>query len=581
MELLKFNELSLPENMLKAIEEMGFETSTEIQTKAIPLVRDGADVIGKSQTGTGKTMAFAIPAVEMINTKESKPTVQVLILCPTRELAQQACEEIRKLSKYIPGINAAEVYGGTSMERQIMKLKRANIVVGTPGRIMDHLQRRTLKIDKLKLVVLDEADEMLNMGFKEDVEVILETTPEEKQVVLFSATMPPAILALTKQFQNDPQLVEVSKKKVTLDNITQLYADVAMGRKMDALNLLMHYYSPALTMVFCNTKAMVDEVTSVLKDSGFAAEGLHGDMKQQARTKVLDDFKSGKTSILVATDVAARGIDVNNIEYVINYDVPQNNEYYIHRIGRTGRAGKLGTAITICSGRKHVFILKNIAQSSKATISPMQLPKAEEIKAKHSEKQLSVITDLLSGELDPIYANMVVKLVEGGYTAETIAQAALQLSMGKSMPNLTDISTFGENRREKSSRSGSNDSYGTGKIHLNIGRSNRVAPNHIVAAITERTEIKGSQIGKIEIHDDHTIVAVPTDMLEAVLSQLSGLKICGKPTRATESTSDSNYKSGGRQSRHGGGKSGYGGRDDRKKRFSGFSKGGNKGRRDR
>ncbi|MEG0853725.1 MAG: DEAD/DEAH box helicase, partial [Angelakisella sp.] len=296
MDNLSFSELNLTPKVQRAIDDMGYETATSIQSQAIPLIRTGVDVIGRSQTGTGKTFAFAIPAVEAIDTHEAKPTVQVLVLCPTRELAQQACDEIGKLTKFKTGIVTADVYGGAPMGPQILRLKRANIVIGTPGRIMDHMRRKTLKLSNIKMVVLDEADEMLNMGFKEDIETILVDTPENRQTILFSATMPPAILALTKQFQNDPQLIEIDKAKVTLTNIEQSYVNVPMGRKMDALNLLLRYHRPNRALVFCNTKHMVDEITEYLGKHGFDAEGLHGDMKQAQRTKTLGEFKSGKLS---------------------------------------------------------------------------------------------------------------------------------------------------------------------------------------------------------------------------------------------------------------------------------------------
>ena len=331
-----FEALITDSRILRALEDMAFEQPTEIQSQAIPLMRSGADIIARSQTGTGKTMAFAIPAIEKISTQEDKPTVQVLIMCPTRELALQCSEEIKKLTKYIGGIRPAEVYGGASMEHQITRLKRANIVIGTPGRIMDHMRRKTLKLDNVRLVVLDEADEMLSMGFKEDMETILRDTPESRQTALFSATMPPSILAITNEFQKDPQMVQVSRQQVTLDNILQQYVDVPMGRKEDALKLLLYYYEPSLAMVFVNTKKMADELTESLQKSGFQAEALHGDLKQSQRNTVMERFRYGSTAILVATDVAARGIDVNDVQFVFNYDIPQNNEYYVHRIGRTG-----------------------------------------------------------------------------------------------------------------------------------------------------------------------------------------------------------------------------------------------------
>lgn len=522
-----FQELNLTEEMQRAIDDMGFVTATDIQAQTIPLIRSGADVIGRSQTGTGKTIAFSIPALETIDpTDETKNAPQVLILCPTRELAQQACEEIRKLTKYMHGIRAVDIYGGVPMDRQIVRLKKANIVIGTPGRVMDHMRRRTLKLDHLKMIVLDEADEMLSMGFKEDIETILQDTPDERQTILFSATMPPAIMALTDQFQNDPQLIEINKKKVTLENIEQFYIDAPMGRKMDALNLLLRYYHPKLAMIFCNTKKMVDEITEYLNKNEFAAEGLHGDMKQSQRTKVMDSFKFGKTAILVATDVAARGIDVNDIDYVINYDVPQNMEYYVHRIGRTGRAGKEGKAITICSGRRQVYTMRDIARAVKSEIKMVNIPSITDIHERNLTSNLSLIEDTLSQEISDVYANMVQELIEKGYSPVSIAAAALQLQFGDQMNELSEVKSINRGNTKTA-----NGDYG--KMVINIGRDSRVAPNHIVGAITERTNLSGSEIGKIEIYDDKTIVAIPKGRIEEVLDAMVGCKICGRPTASS------------------------------------------------
>lgn len=387
MNQIPFAQLELMPEIKRAIEEMGFENATEIQSNSIPVIQQGCDVIGRSQTGTGKTIAFGIPALEAV--EPSLKNAQVLILCPTRELAVQACEELQKLAKFMPGIKTADVYGGAPMDRQIAKLRTANIVVGTPGRVMDHMRRKTLKLHHLKMIVLDEADEMLSMGFRDDIETILSETPEERQTILFSATMPPEILALTRKYQREPRLIEVNKKQVTVANIEQCYYDVPMGRKMDALNLILRYYDPHRCMIFCNTKKMVEDVTEYLCRHKIQAEGLHGDMKQSQRTKVMDSFKQGRTAVLVATDVAARGIDVNDIDYVINYDIPQNTEYYVHRIGRTGRAGKSGKAITICSGRRQVEVLVRIGRLVKSEIKAEEIPRMQTIREKrHSETSL-------------------------------------------------------------------------------------------------------------------------------------------------------------------------------------------------
>ena len=434
-----FNELNLPEEILRAVEDMGFSEATEIQSKAIPVMLEGKDLVGKSNTGTGKTAAFGIPAAVSV-TRGGKNGVEVLILCPTRELAMQACKEIEKFSAYMPWVKPCAVYGGAAMDKQISELRRgANIVVGTPGRVMDHIGRKTLKLENLRTIVLDEADEMLNMGFREDIETILSFVPEERQTVLFSATMPPPIMAITKEYQNDPVVIKVESKARTVDTIEQKYFEVPMGRKTDALKLLLIAYEPKLSMVFCNTKKMVDELTEALVSKGFKAAGLHGDMKQASRTQVLSAFKSGSINVLIATDVAARGIDVEGVDCVFNYDLPQDNEYYIHRIGRTGRAGKSGAAYTIISGRKQFYELKNIASFIKADIARAELPGRDEIvarKAAHvNEKILSAVE---SGKYESCRAD-VQKLMESGLSAEDIAVALLGMRLSKDTKNIPEI----------------------------------------------------------------------------------------------------------------------------------------------
>lgn len=519
-----FRGLMLDSRIMRALDDMEFESPTEIQAQAIPLIREGCDIVGRSQTGTGKTMAFAIPAIEKINTAESKPTVQALIMCPTRELALQCSEEIKKLTKYINGIRPVEVYGGAPMDRQITRLKRANIVIGTPGRIMDHMRRKTLKLDNVKLVVLDEADEMLSMGFKEDMETILRETPDSRQTVLFSATMPPSILAITGEFQKDPKMVEVSRKQVTLDNIVQQYVDVPMGRKADALKLLLYYYEPSLAMVFCNTKKMADELTESLRKSGINADALHGDLKQSQRNTVMDRFRTGSTNVLVATDVAARGIDVNDVEFVFNYDIPQNNEYYVHRIGRTGRVGKDGTSITICSGRKQVLELTNIVRELKCSISEIPVPTGDEIRKAMNEKNAENVVSVLESGKGMVYADMVNHLLQKGYSLFDIAAAALQMNFSEKEIKIDDI-------RQERRQYGKKGNIDFSKIVIDIGRSSHAAPNHIVASITERSLLHGSDIGKIEIFDDYSVVSIPTEAMEDVIDRMYGAKVCGKPVK--------------------------------------------------
>ena len=517
-----FDALNLMPEMRRAIEAMGFTEPTGIQAQAIPLLRSGADVIGRSQTGTGKTMAFAIPAVEMIDRDEPEPTVQVLILCPTRELAQQGCEEIKKLIRFMLNVWPVDVYGGAAMDRQIYRLKRANLVIGTPGRVMDHMRRGTLSLSGVKLVVLDEADEMLSMGFREDIETILRDVPEAHQTVLFSATMPDAILELTDQFMRDPQLIEINRAQVTLDKIRQLSMEVPMGRKLDALNLLLRGYEPERCMIFCNTKLMVDEVSAYLNKNGFTCEGIHGDMNQSQRTRVMEGFKAARIPILVATDVAARGIDVNDIDYVVNYDIPQNSEIYVHRIGRTGRAGKEGNAITLCSGRRQVFVMRDISRAVKARIDEIPIPTVAQIRQKQNEKSLARVREALEVEIPMEFQTMVGKLMAEGHQPAMIASAAMQLCFKRDESGLTDI-TFDRK---------SDDGRLYRKLIIGIGRRQKVAPNHIVSAVAGRANIPGAQIGKIEIYDDKTIVGVPAAQAEAIERAMQGASICGIPVRA-------------------------------------------------
>ena len=519
MSEIKFSELNLIPEMQRAIDELGFDCATDIQAEAIPLIREGRDVIGKSQTGTGKTLAFAIPAIEKIDRSEAETTVQALILCPTRELAQQGCEEIKKLTRFMTGVWVADVYGGAPMDRQIARLKRCNLVIGTPGRVMDHMRRGTLSLEHVGMVVLDEADEMLSMGFREDIETILKDVPEQRQTVLFSATMPAPILELTEEYLSEPHIIEINREQVTLDNIRQLYVDVPMGRKLDALNLILRAYEPKLCMIFCNTKLMVEEVTQYLSRNGFAAEALHGDLNQSQRTRVMDAFKSARIPLLVATDVAARGIDVNGIDYVINYDVPGHDEYYVHRIGRTGRAGREGTALTICSGRRQYYMIRDLARVAKSEIREVPLPTVKEIREKQRENQRQQLLDAITGGVSQDYQDMVSQMLEAGCDLHLIAAAALQTAFQREELSLQDI------QFERRSAGGA--LYR--KLIIGVGRRDGIAPNHIVSAVASAANLPGREIGKIEIYDDQSVVGVPAARAEQIVRALRNLKINGRP----------------------------------------------------
>lgn len=518
---MQFNELNLSQELLSAVDSLGFSEMTEIQEKSIPLLLEGRDVIGRSNTGTGKTAAFGIPAVESI-TPADAGTVRILILCPTRELAMQACEEIRKFAKFKKCVRTSAVYGGASMEKQIHELKRgANIIVGTPGRVMDHIRRRTLKLESLRTVILDEADEMLNMGFREDIETILASVPTERQTVLFSATMPPEILAITEKFQHEPIQIKIKSSQKTVELIEQYSFEVAMGRKTDALKLLLSAYSPKSSMVFCNTKKMVDELTEELAKCGFKAVGLHGDMKQCQRTQVMNGFKNGVSAILVATDVAARGIDVSGIDAVFNYDLPQDNEYYIHRIGRTGRAGRTGVAYTLISGRKQLFELRNIARYTKADIKEIPLPEKSDIIEMKKDSIVSVLSESYPEITRDVY-DIIDRLESKGINARELAA---RLINEKIQTEISALPEFDVPRPLKKSRR--SDSAKTVKVDISIGRNQRIAPNYILGALVDATGMPGRDFGKIDIFDKHTTVEVPEAESDYVIDSMNFIKING------------------------------------------------------
>ncbi|KXS46791.1 MULTISPECIES: DEAD/DEAH box helicase [Methanohalophilus] len=428
MESLTFKDLNLSKNIERAVEDMGFEEPTPIQSQSIPYLMEGKDVIGQAQTGTGKTAAFGIPALEMLDVKSKK--VQVVVLCPTRELANQVAEEMSNLAKY-QNTKMLPVYGGQPIDRQIKALRRGvHIVIGTPGRVLDHIQRKTLKLDGVKMLVLDEADEMLDMGFREDIEFILSRVPSQKQTVLFSATMPQPIIKLTKKYQQNPQMVKTVHKELTVPQIEQFYFEVKSNAKTEVLCRLIDIYNFKSSLVFCNTKKNVDKQVETLKARGYLVDGLHGDMRQAQRERVMSNFRKGEIETLVATDVAARGIDVENIEAVFNYDIPQDEESYVHRIGRTGRAGKEGVAITFASG-KDIRKIKNIQKHTKAKITRKNVPSqsdVEDIRAEMLSQNVKKIID--DGHIGK-YEHWVENLLEEDYASVDVAAALVKILLSE------------------------------------------------------------------------------------------------------------------------------------------------------
>lgn len=447
-----FAQLDLSDDILQAVTDMGFTSPSPIQAEAIPAIMSGRDVIGQAQTGTGKTAAFGIPALEIIDTNDRH--VQVLILCPTRELAIQVTDEIRKLSKHKRGVRVETIYGGDSIERQIRSLKTgAHIVVGTPGRVMDHMERNTLKLGEVKMMILDEADEMLDMGFREDIESILEDMPQERQTVLFSATMSKPILGITQRFLKNPILVKVVKKELTNTNIEQVFFEVKPKAKVEVMCRLIDTYDLKLLLVFANTKRKVDEIVEEMQARGYMAEGLHGDLRQAQRNSVMSKFRGGTTSILVATDVAARGIDVDDVDAVINFDIPLDEEYYVHRIGRTGRAGKSGRAFSFVS-RDEKYRFREIQNYTKVRVEKGVIPSFEDIVGIRKARFIEQLGETITNNADvKLYDDVLTQLHHAGFTTEQVVAALVKQSMGVEKNEFSDQNLgLDEDRRERRDR---------------------------------------------------------------------------------------------------------------------------------
>ena len=474
---MRYEDAKIDERILRAVKELGYEEMTPIQEQAIPLFMTGQDMIGQAQTGTGKTAAFGIPILQKID--PDNRNLQAVILCPTRELAMQAAEELRKFSKYMHGIKVLPIYGGQDIVRQIKNLKGgAQIIVGTPGRVMDHMRRHTLRMENVHTVVLDEADEMLNMGFREDIETILRQMPEQRQTGLFSATMPGPILELTKTYQKNAVYVKMTPEEVTIPLIKQAYYQVRRQDKEEVLCRLIDYYDPKRALIFCNTKRMVDELTEHLKERGYEAEGLHGDLSQHQRDTVMNLFRSGRAGILIATDVAARGIDVNDVEAVYNYDVPEDIEYYVHRIGRTGRAGKTGRSFTLVVGRE-AYKIRDIERACRTKIRERKIPSAADITARKASKILREAVHVAEQrDISRATEYILEEIALGEHSAVEIAAAFMQMKLGDEIEDIRPekfsfdrkAGSRGRNRGGDAGRR--NRSEGRGRSDARSGREN-------------------------------------------------------------------------------------------------------------
>lgn len=543
---LSFEQLGLSTALLQAIADMGYSQPSDIQAKAIPILLQGKDVIGQAQTGTGKTAAFGIPLLELIQAQDTAHP-QALVLCPTRELALQVEHELYKLRKYKVGVRSTAIYGGASIEKQIQTLKKGvQIVVGTPGRVLDHLERGTLRLDQVKVVVLDEADEMLNMGFRDDIEQILQQTPASRQTVLFSATMPPAILQLAKQYLKEPEIIRIAARELTVERIEQYYCEVKEELKPALIARFVQAKGFALSMVFCNTKRTTDELADALLQLGINAEALHGDLSQAQRNKVMQQFRHGRCQVLVATDVAARGIDVENVEAVFNYDLPLDDESYVHRIGRTGRAGRNGIAINLVCGRRDLYRLRDIERYTKSNIQPISPPSSQEV-LQHHLSQLHDQLQTSHAQLHPIVEKALENLEKKGISSQEIAQALLQIHWQSLLPHIEDINFAPEKqKRTPKSESRSKNSLNRTiqkekatsgsksmlRVCLHVGHKDRIKASNIVAAIAEQTGMTGKQIGKIEIFDNFCFVELPRRNSSNWIPTLSRLRINGMQVQA-------------------------------------------------
>ena len=560
MQKKRFSELDLAPELLKAIERMGFEEASPIQSAAIPVLLNGADVVGQSQTGSGKTAAFGIPAIQAVDAAVRAP--QVLILCPTRELAVQVAEEIAKLAFFKRGVRELPIYGGQSYERQFKGLQAgAQIIIGTPGRIMDHLERKSLKLDQIKMVILDEADRMLDMGFVDDIKTILRQAPEERQTVFFSATIPRPIQQLIQTFTRQPVNVRVEAEAMTVPAIEQVYYEVDRRSKLEVLCRLIDLEDVKLAIIFCATKMMVDELTEHLVARGYGADKLHGDMTQAMRERVMGRFRKRKVEFLVATDVAARGLDVDDIEIVFNYDLPHDGEDYVHRIGRTGRAGKGGKAVTFVAGRE-IYRLENIQRFTRSRIRRERIPSAEEVEGKRATAFAEALRETLEKGEYKRHDELLDRLLEQNYSPTDIASALIHLlgedkaRAGQAIaddraergprdpdPGARERRERGRDeydhprrqRRERGERAEPREEAGpvsheAGMVRLafNLGRTHAVAPGDFVGVIVGVTAIPKGEIGAIHLQATKTFVDVAEQRVALVLKKLNGIKFKGR-----------------------------------------------------
>jgi len=552
----RFDDFKLVEPVLKAVKELGYESPSPIQAQAIPILMKGHSLVGQAQTGTGKTAAFALPLLSRIDLKNKKP--QVLVLTPTRELAIQVAEAFQGYAAHLKNFHILPIYGGQAYEGQLRQLRRGvHVVVGTPGRVMDHMRRGTLKLDSISTLVLDEADEMLRMGFLDDVEWILEQTPKERQIALFSATMPMAIRKIAKKYLRDPQEVTIKSRTSTVETTNQRYWMVSGHHKLDALTRILEAEVFDAILIFVRTKLNTVELSEKLEARGYASEPLNGDIRQRQRELTIERLKSGKITILVATDVAARGLDVDRISHVINYDIPYDTEGYVHRIGRTGRMGKKGEAIMFVAPREK-RLLRAIEKATKQKIELMKLPTTADINSKRIERFKERITLTLGkDDLEPFAEIVDQYRMESNVPAREIAAALAKLLQGDnpllldpkkdiSLNKLERHKRHGDERNDqgkKQRRQSASPEVGMESYKISVGSSHGVKPGNIVGAISNEAELDSKYIGRIEIREEFSIVDLPEGMPQDILNLLKKVVVSGKRLNISKFSKERSGKS--------------------------------------
>jgi len=547
-----FNSFGLSKELLKVLDEVGYESPSAIQEQCIPHLLNGHDVIGQAQTGTGKTAAFALPLIDRIDISNNQ--VQLLVLAPTRELAIQVSEAIQTYARHLKGFHVLPIYGGQSYDIQLRPLKRGvHAVVGTPGRVMDHLKRGTLKLNSLKALVLDEADEMLRMGFIDDVKWVMEKLPKERQIALFSATMPDVIRRVAEKFLNTPKIVKVKTKTATAQTISQRYWLVSGVNKLDALTRILEVEEFDALLIFVRTKTATADLAEKLSARGFTAEAINGDIAQRQRERIIQQLKNGKIDILIATDVAARGLDVERISHVVNYDIPQDPESYVHRIGRTGRAGREGKAILFVAPRER-RMLKTIERITRQPIDPMQLPSAKIINEQRVVNFKNRITDTLNNQELAIFEELILTYQkEHEIDAFKIASALALMAQGTEplLLNEKEINQASLDKGNKSKLSVSinadplkdNPSIQMRRYRIAVGHKDNIKPGNVLGAIANEAEISSAFIGAIQIYEDFTTVDLPDEMPKETLQILKNTRVFDKKLNIEELTEKNNSTS--------------------------------------